>query len=125
MKQIPLPLGPTPLRSFGNFVPGLNAAAVEQLRGLVLPSAPVYLWGPAGSGKSHLLHALVQRCQSQGQQVGWFNAGAPQPWTLQPARTRVDAARIRANRLYKVFLIIISSNIGEKTSFGRIVNRDG
>ncbi len=85
MKQIPLPLGPTPLRSFGNFVPGLNAAAVEQLLALVLPGAPIYLWGPAGSGKTHLLHALAQRCRAQGQQVGWFDAGAPQPWTLQPA----------------------------------------
>lgn len=89
MKQIPLPLGPMPLRSFGNFVPGLNAAAVEQLRVLVLPGAPVYLWGPAGSGKTHLLHALAQRCHLQGklqaQPVGWFDAGMPQPWTLQPA----------------------------------------
>jgi DnaA-homolog protein len=84
MKQIPLPLAPQTLRSFGNFVPGLNAAAVDQLRELVLPGAPVYMWGPTGSGKSHLLHALAQRCQAQGQPVGWFDAGSPQPWTLQP-----------------------------------------
>ena len=82
-----------PLRSFGNFVPGPNTAAVEQLRDLDMPGAPVYLWGPAGSGKTHLLHALAQRCrvegqtqvQTHGQSVGWFDAGTPQPWTLQPA----------------------------------------
>lgn len=84
MKQIPLPLGPAPLRTFDNFVPGLNAAAVEQLQAPWLPAAPVYLWGPAGSGKTHLLHALAQRCRGEGQQVGWFEAGSPQPWNLQP-----------------------------------------
>lgn len=84
MKQIPLPLGPAPLRSFGTFEPGLNAAAVELLRGLVLPAAPVYLWGPAGSGKTHLLHALAGRCKSGGQATGWFDAGQSLPWTLRP-----------------------------------------
>jgi len=82
--QIPLPLGPAPHLSFGNFEPGLNAAAVEQLRCLVLPSAPVYLWGPAGSGKTHLLHALAQRCQGPGHAFGWFDAGLAPPWTFQP-----------------------------------------
>ena len=85
MKQIPLPLGPAPLRSFGTFEPGLNAAAVELLHGLVLPAAPVYLWGPAGSGKTHLLHALAARCHAGGQSTGWFDAGQPLAWTLQPA----------------------------------------
>jgi DnaA family protein len=82
--QMPLPLGPSPLRSFGTFVPGSNTAALELLQKLVLPAAPVYLWGSAGSGKTHLLHALAQRCKAQGQSVGWFDAGSPQPWTLQP-----------------------------------------
>jgi DnaA-homolog protein len=82
--QIPLPLGPAPLRSFGTFEPGLNAAAVELMRDLALPAAPVYLWGPAGSGKTHLLHALAHRCHAAGQAVGWFEAGQPIPWTGQP-----------------------------------------
>lgn len=84
MKQIPLPLGPAPLRSFDNFEPGLNAGSLDLLRGLVLPAAPVYLWGPAGSGKTHLLHALAARCQAGGQATGWFDAGQSLPWTLQP-----------------------------------------
>ena len=84
MKQIPLPLGPAPLLSFDNYLPGLNAAEVQQLRELVLPAAPVYLWGPAGSGKTHLLQALALHCQAQGQHTGWFDAGLPTPWVLQP-----------------------------------------
>ena len=60
MKQIPLPIGPLPEPRFDNFVPGANAAALQHLQALVCPSAPIYLWGPAGSGKSHLLRALAE-----------------------------------------------------------------
>jgi DnaA family protein len=82
MKQIPLPIGPSAAPSFDNFLPGSNAPALEHLRRLALPAAPVYLWGPAGSGKTHLLHGLAARCQGQGQRVGWFDAAEPQPWVL-------------------------------------------
>ncbi len=84
MKQIPLPIGPQPEPSFDNFLPGANAAALEHLRTLVLPGAPVYLWGLAGSGKSHLLRGLAARCQAQGQRVGWFDAAEHLPWLLSP-----------------------------------------
>jgi DnaA family protein len=84
MKQIPLPIGPQPQPRFDNFLPGDNAAALAQLQELSLPTAPVYLWGPAGSGKSHLLRALAARCQAAGQHAGWFDAADGLPWTLQP-----------------------------------------
>jgi DnaA-homolog protein len=45
----------------------------------------VYLWGPAGSGKSHLLQSLAARCQEAGRVVGWFDAGEPLPWILNPS----------------------------------------
>ena len=112
MKQIPLPLGPAPLRSFGNFEPGLNAAAVELLRGLVLPAAPVYLWGPAGSGKTHLLHALAQQCQVGGQQVGWFAAGLSLPWALQPgwALVVIDGCdRLQAAEQQAAFALFVEA----------------
>jgi DnaA family protein len=83
MKQIPLPIGPQPQPCFDNFLPGSNAPALVHLRGLVLPGAPLYLWGPAGSGKSHLLRALAGRCQLAGQGVGWFDAADRLPWTLR------------------------------------------
>jgi DnaA family protein len=84
MKQIPLPIGPLPQPRFDNFMPGSNAAALQHLQALAWPSAPVYLWGPAGSGKSHLLRALANRCQQAGQQVGWFDASDRLPWVLAP-----------------------------------------
>jgi DnaA family protein len=84
MKQIPLAIGPESRPSFANFVPGANAAALQHLASLALPSAPVYLWGPAASGKTHLMQALVARCQAAGQTAAWFDAADPEPWTLQP-----------------------------------------
>lgn len=82
MKQIPLPIGPLPQPSFESFLIGPNAAALAHLRDLTMPQAPVYLWGPPGCGKTHLLRALVARCHAAGQRVGWFQAGASLPWTL-------------------------------------------
>ena len=76
MRQIPLPIGPAPLKTFDNFVPGPNAAAVSHLRTLSAhPRTPVYLWGASGSGKSHLLHALTQDMQA-----GWYDSATPPPW---------------------------------------------
>jgi DnaA-homolog protein len=83
MQQIPLAIGPEPLPTFESFLPGANAAVHEQLRALVLPAPPLYLWGPAGSGKTHLLRALAHRLQQDGQRVGWFDAGDALPWPLE------------------------------------------
>jgi DnaA-homolog protein len=84
MKQIPLPIVSAAQPDFDNFVPGANAAALAHARVLVVPGAPLYLWGPAGSGKTHLLRALAWRCQQAGQSVGWFDAADPLPWVLAP-----------------------------------------
>lgn len=82
MQQIPLAIGPEALPTFDSFLPGPNAAAHEHLRTLALPAAPVYLWGPAGSGKTHLLRALAHQQQQAGQRVGWFDAADAVPWPL-------------------------------------------
>jgi DnaA family protein len=84
MRQIPLAIGPEPEPSFDTFLPGANAAVLEHLRALALPSAPLYLWGPGGSGKTHLLGALAAQCRAAGQRAGWFDAGDAGPWGLRP-----------------------------------------
>lgn len=84
MKQIPLAIGFDPLPTFESFLPGANGAALEHLRRLAMPAAPVYLWGSSGSGKTHLLRALAHAAQQAGQRVGWFDAGDPVPWALAP-----------------------------------------
>lgn len=84
MKQIPLAIGPEPQPTLDNFLPGANAAALDHVRALALPGAPLYFWGPAGSGKTHLLRALAGRTQAAGLRVGWFDAADAQPWAMQP-----------------------------------------
>lgn len=70
MRQMPLPLAGDPQATFDNFLCGDNAAALSHLRLLAMPGAPVYLWGPPGSGKTHLLRALVHQVRSQGRHAG-------------------------------------------------------
>ena len=61
MRQVPLALGPQPVWRFDNVLPGGNAQWPQLREALEQPSpaAPLYLWGPAGSGKSHLLRAAA------------------------------------------------------------------
>jgi DnaA family protein len=60
MKQLALDISPPPLPTLENFVPGANAellARLREFRSGRFPEAVLYLWGEAGSGKSHLLRA--------------------------------------------------------------------
>jgi DnaA family protein len=82
MKQIPLAILPEAEPSFDSFLPGANAAAVQHLKGLQDVAAPVYLWGPAGSGKTHLMRALAAQRQAAGERVGWFDARSAPPWSV-------------------------------------------
>jgi len=82
VKQIPLAIGPEPARTFENFLAGPNGAALAHLQMLAPGAPPVYLWGPPGSGKSHLLHAVVERAQQQGASIAWFEAAVPAPWQV-------------------------------------------
>ena len=80
MRQIPLAIGIVPERTFENFLPGANAAAIAHLESLGARSPPVYLWGPSGVGKTHLLEATIERAKGLGSRAGWFDADAPGPW---------------------------------------------
>jgi len=58
--QLVLDILPAAEPTLDNFVAGPNTQAVDALRRLVAGRA-IYLWGPAGSGRSHLLRAVVAR----------------------------------------------------------------
>lgn len=45
------------------------------------PSAPVYLWGEAGAGKTHLLRAVAGTLRQRGASFGWLDASAQRPLT--------------------------------------------
>lgn len=62
MKQLLLDIQPAPPPSLENFVVGQNAEALDSLKQVISGQSEVrfvYLWGPTGSGKSHLLEACA------------------------------------------------------------------
>jgi DnaA family protein len=113
MKQIPLDISPTVVRSFESFVAGASAMAVAHLAALQTGSPPVYLWGPAGSGKTHLLQALATRFQRRGEQVAWFDAATPTPWAgdeLQATLIVIDDCDfLDAERQHAAFALFIEA----------------
>jgi DnaA family protein len=112
MKQIPLAISPQPAQSFDSLLVGPNAQAVQHLRSLALPAPPVYLWGPTGSGKTHLLRALAEHRMSLGEQVGWFDADDALPWTLEGAWSLVvvdGCDRLDADHQQAAFALFVEA----------------
>ncbi len=63
MSQLALDLGPPPPPTLANFVTGDNREALDAIGALLSPARAgggrfLYLWGPAASGRSHLIAAL-------------------------------------------------------------------
>ncbi len=88
MQQLPLPICTPPSDGFDALLVGRNAQAVQHLLGLLpgqTAAPPVYLWGPAGSGKSRLLQALAAQHRSHGGRVVWFDTRSAAPWPLDDA----------------------------------------
>ena len=83
MEQLVLDLGLAPEPTLANFVPDGNEPAWEYLRvwlqGSPRSPLPLYLWGPAGSGKTHLLRAVALALQARGESVGWLAADTDAP----------------------------------------------
>jgi DnaA family protein len=67
-RQLALGLLQAPAQTLDNFVPGRNAEAVAVAHGLAAGHGPqfVYLWGPPGSGRTHLLAALRAAARPPG-----------------------------------------------------------
>lgn len=75
--QIPLPFSTGELPDFSHFVAGPNHEASSALQRLheVPGASSVYLWGAAGTGKTHLLQALCHQAGEHGQEVAWVPMG--------------------------------------------------
>ncbi len=83
MKQIALDVGLSVGPTLANFFAGPNSAVRTHLAQWLEAQAsarspqpvPTYLWGPQGSGKTHLLRATREGLRSQGARAGWLDAG--------------------------------------------------
>ncbi len=87
MRQLPLSVRPRDRALFESFHAGPNAAVVAQLVALAEHTPPglTWLYGPAGSGKTHLLQALCARAGATAlylplSQVGALGAAALGEW---------------------------------------------
>ena len=112
MRQIPLPIGPHAEPRFETFIAAGNEAALAHLRALPPAAAPVYLWGTAGSGKSHLLRALATQLREAGGSLGWFDATLPAPWAVRPEWSLVvidDAHRLDAAQQHAAFALFVEA----------------
>lgn len=70
-QQLALRVGLRDGITFDNFLPDKNEALLHQLRSGSEPF--LYLWGAAGSGKSHLLHALCHAANERGVSSIYFS----------------------------------------------------
>jgi DnaA family protein len=80
MKQLLLDIAPPPAPRLDNFVPGRNSELIVALYALANGAGSerfIYLWGAAGSGRSHLLRAVVDAALRNGRRTAWFGADAP------------------------------------------------
>ncbi len=120
MKQLPLPIGPPVQPGFDNFVAAGNEAAVAHLRKLAEPMtsapaavpAPVYLWGSAGVGKTHLLRSLCGAVRSHAGCHGWFDPSVETPWAVSPdwaVAVIDDCHRLDAAQQHAAFTLFVEA----------------
>jgi len=105
MKQLALDIGLPTGPTLHNFLGGPNEAAHRHLvlwvgagsSAATRSPVPTYLWGPSGSGKSHLLKAVHAALREQGATVGWMDARVAEP---QPYREAWAAVLLDDVHLY-------------------------
>ncbi len=89
MKQIALDIGLETVPTLTSYFAGPNEPAIGHLRlwagSPTRSPVPTYLWGPAGSGKTHLLRAVQHSLREQGASAGWLDATVHEPPEYNPA----------------------------------------
>lgn len=86
MTQLLLNIAPEWAPTLDNFVAGRNAELLSALRHALAGTAGercFYLWGEAGSGKSHLLQAAVGQARARGRQAICLCGALPEAVLLE------------------------------------------
>ena len=83
MKQLALDIGLARAPTLASYFAGPNEAALKHLQlwagSPTRSPVPTYLWGAAGSGKTHLLKAVRESLREQGATAGWMDASIAEP----------------------------------------------
>jgi len=83
LKQLALDIGLARAPSLASYLAGSNEAAWKHLQLWVgnptRSPVPTYLWGPPGSGKTHLLLAVQESLREQGASAGWLDPAMVEP----------------------------------------------
>jgi len=112
MKQLILDLTLPALPPFAGFLPGDNAALVHELQTSAWPGPPVYLWGPAGSGKTQLLRECAARARAEGRLFQWFDADTRGHWELDEDTALVlldDCDRFDSVQQHAAFTLFVDA----------------
>src|SRR5471030_34367 len=74
-QQLVLDLNIPLLATFENFTQGANAEVVDFLSNTFIArhESFVYLWGAAGTGKTHLMHACCHKITAQGERAFYLD----------------------------------------------------
>lgn len=106
MTQLLLGIAPQWQPTLDNFVTGRNLELRTALRHALSSSGGergFYIWGEAGSGKSHLLQAAVERARAGGQSAEYGRGKVPeaaQVVAVDDVETLDDAAQVALFALY-------------------------
>ena len=120
MRQMLLDLGSPAVPGLDAFVTGGQAqneallAWLSAWPALEGPLSPAYIWGAPGSGKTHLLRAMVERALGLGFGVIWLNAQTCQMWdAAQPGSPTLalldDCDRLDADSQHLAFKLFIEA----------------
>ena len=106
-RQQLLDLKPEQIPSLDNFIPGRNRELLGRLRAIARPDCldAIYLWGPPGCGRSHLLNALANLVEGR------------RPFLALTAAQVDDALSVAPGGLLIVDDIHELTNAGQSTLF--------
>ena len=117
MRQMLLDLGPQRQPGLSDFLPGRNQEVLSWLchwQAHEPPASPVYLWGPTGCGKTHLLRAMLAQVRAWGWGAIWLAPGSCQMWEADAPQAPTlalidDAHALHVDEQHLAFNLFIES----------------